>query len=179
MAKSFVFRDRERRIVGYLQQHPNEIRCRINGIGQAADLIVYRAGEQEMRLHMDAGGCEQRFRDSGQHISGAVVVQGETLRCFTDDVAADAYERAWRSKMEKLRRTDRMPLRKEVEKAAAQNERKAEEVTLPEGNREQQAYRWPERRWPPPVCFSDAAYVQGRWMERETGRSTVSDHEGR
>lgn len=173
MAKSFVFRDRERRIAGYLQQNRDEIRCRITGIEQEADLIVYHADDQETRLHMDAVGCERRFPDLGRPVSGAVVVQGDALRLFTDVAAADAYERARRRKAEKQRRADSMPMRETVEKAAAPEGEKAEELTLPDGKTEQPGYSWPERRWPPPVCLPGAAYVQGRWMERETEQPEV------
>ena len=168
MAKSFVFRDRERRIAGYLQQNCDEIRCRITGIEQDADLIVYHVDDRETRFHMDAGGCEQRFPDSGRYILGAVVVQGDLLRLFTDEAAAEAYERAYRRKKEKQRRADRTTLREDAKKAAAPEGEKAEELTLSDGKTEQPGYSWPERRWPPPACLPGAAYVQGRWMERET-----------
>lgn len=178
MAKSFVFRDRERRIVGYLQQNRDEIRCRITGIEQEADLIIYHVDARETRLHMDTGGCEKCFPDSGRCISGAVVVQGDALRLFTDEAAAEAYERAYRCKTEKQRRADRTLPREDTEKAAAPEGEK-EEAALPDAKTEQPGYSWPERRWPPPACLPGAAYVQGRWMERETEQPEACDHEGR
>ena len=152
MAKSFVLKDREGRMGGYLQLHQDEVRCRLTDASIEAKLIVY--GRQSQYLHMEAGGREQRFPAAGADIRGAVVVKGEQLCFATDEASKLQFERTQQE-------TNRQSNQKN--KISGRESKRYEQTSssVPACDMK----RWPQRRWPPPVCWSSAVYDQGRWKE--------------
>lgn len=178
MKKSFLLKDRDGRACGYLQIQHRVLRCRITGAsenGVQRDLILYSDAEQVERFSLALASEEQRFQLSmheGKTVSGAVLLQDGHMHLTTDERTVQVYERS-RRRQEKAEKAKVQPAVTIV----------SEKHTPPANDSvnelpEQRAIEWPQRRWPAPVCMTEAAYVQGRWTENaETG--LIKDQSGR
>jgi len=154
MGGSFVLKDADGRLAGYLMQGMDQIRCRMNSAGKAGEILLFDEGSACTRYPLD-GSVEQSWRDGGRKIVGAVaVIEGRA--------AADSGAEA-RRMYERLQRREK----RTTEPACAG---RAEEAPKRETAPEKPAYSGaacslPQRRWPPPACMPDAEYRGGQWTQ--------------
>ena len=154
MGKSFVLKDAAGRPGGYLTQGMREICCRADAQAQQAVLLFEDGTAEERPL---CGGQEARGPDDGRMLRGGFVCADGRLLLASGDEARGAFERMI------------------IQKHAAREKTQPRTKNVPEPVREQTqepdapaeaARAWPERRWPPPPCWPQAEYAQGRWQER-------------
>ena len=154
MGKSFVLKDAAGRPGGYLTQGMREICCRADAQAQQAVLLFEDGTAEERPL---CGGQEARWPDDGRMLRGGFVCADGRLLLASGDEARGAFERMI------------------IQKHAAREKTQPRTENVPEPVREQTqepdvpaeaARAWPERRWPPPPCWPQAEYAQGRWQER-------------
>ena len=154
MGKSFVLKDAAGRPGGYLTQGMREICCRADAQAQQAVLLFEDGTAEERPL---CGGQEARWPDDGRMLRGGFVCADGRLLLASGDEARGAFERMI------------------IQKHAAREKTQPRTKNVPEPVREQTqepdvpaeaARAWPERRWPPPPCWPQAEYAQGRWQER-------------
>ena len=154
MGKSFVLKDAAGRPGGYLTQGMREICCRADAQAQQAVLLFEDGTAEERPL---CGGQEARWPDDGRMLRGGFVCADGRLLLASGDEARGAFERMI------------------IQKHAAREKTQPRTENVPEPVREQTqepdvpaeaARAWPERRWPPPPCWPQAEYIQGRWQER-------------
>ena len=154
MGKSFVLKDAAGRPGGYLTQGMREICCRADAQAQQAVLLFEDGTAEERPL---CGGQEARWPDDGRMLRGGFVCADGRLLLASGEEARGAFERMI------------------IQKHAAREKTQPRTENVPEPVREQTqepdvpaeaARAWPERRWPPPPCWPQAEYAQGRWQER-------------
>ena len=154
MGKSFVLKDAAGRPGGYLTQGMREICCRADAQAQQAVLLFEDGTAEERPL---CGGQEARWPDDGRMLRGGFVCADGRLLLASGEEARGAFERMI------------------IQKHAAREKTQPRTKNVPEPVREQTqepdvpaeaARAWPERRWPPPPCWPQAEYIQGRWQER-------------
>ena len=154
MGKSFVLKDAAGRPGGYLTQGMREICCRADAQAQQAVLLFEDGTAEERPL---CGGQEARWPDDGRMLRGGFVCADGRLLLASGEEARGAFERMI------------------IQKHAAREKTQPRTENVPGPVREQTqepdvpaeaARAWPERRWPPPPCWPQAEYAQGRWQER-------------
>ena len=154
MGKSFVLKDAAGRPGGYLTQGMREICCRADAQAQQAVLLFEDGTAEERPL---CGGQEARWPDDGRMLRGGFVCADGRLLLASGEEARGAFERMI------------------IQKHAAREKTQPRTENVPEPVREQTqepdvpaeaARAWPERRCPPPPCWPQAEYAQGRWQER-------------
>ncbi|MGN0777225.1 MAG: hypothetical protein ACI4MM_11175 [Candidatus Ventricola sp.] len=155
MGKSFVLKDAAGRPGGYLVQGLRDICCRAGDLARRVQVVLlFEGGAQEE--HEADGGQEARWPVEDRLLCGGYVCADGKLLFATGDEARRTFERAVRrpaARVEKATGSRAEPVRepaKETQKEAASTA---------------QARVWPQRRWPPPPCWPQAEYVQGRWQE--------------
>ena len=154
MGKSFVLKDAAGRPGGYLMQGMREICCRAGAPAQYA-VLLFEDGTAEERTLCD--GREARWPDDGRMLRGGFVCADGRLLLATGEEARCAFERMIIQKH--APREEKTPsTEKALEPASEQTQR----PDAPAGERRV----WPDRRWPPPPCWPQAEYAQGRWQER-------------
>lgn len=154
MGKSFVLKDAAGRPGGYLMQGMREICCRAGAPAQRAVLLFDDGTAEERTL---CGGQEARWPEDGRMLRGGFVCADGRLLLATGEEARCAFERmilqkhaAWEEKPPSTENASE-PAREQTQRPDA-----------PAG----ETRVWPERRWPPPPCWPQAEYAQGRWQER-------------
>ena len=154
MGGSFVLKDADGRLSGYLMQGMDQIRCRMNSAGKAGEILLFDEGGACTRHPLDSSG-EQSWRDGGRKIVGAVaVIEGRT--------AADSGAEA-RQMYERLQRREKR-IAAPARAGGTQDAPKRE--TAPEKPKHSgAACSLPQRRWPPPACMPDAEYRGGQWTQ--------------
>ena len=159
MGKSYVLKDAAGRPGGYLMQLQHEICCRASGIsGKAQAVLLFTDGTQ--KAYPLDNGVEMRWADDAHALCGGYICTENRLLLATDDDARQAFAMAG------IRyKPDRPPHAKQEREKAAKAEE--EERIHPEAGREK-AYAEPQRRWPPPPCWPQAVYRDGRWQEEES-----------
>lgn len=166
MAKGFLLKDKDGRVGGYLQIQHQTLRCRLTQAKENEskdELILFSNDRQAMRLQLAfecAEQCFQNLSSEEQEISGAIVVRNGQVHLHTDECTACAYERSQkkqRSAESTHRRIEntRISEKTDTDGCPSQND-------IPVQIKDE----WPQRRWPPPACMSNAVYIQGRWTER-------------
>lgn len=153
MGKSFVLKDAAGRPGGYLVQGIREICCRADSAArQMQAVLLFEGGGQEE--HDADGGREMRWPCEGQLLCGGYVLADSRLLLSTGEEARCAF------------------MQQELRKRTAQEKRQTRTENTAEMTREQdesghaqQIREWPQRRWPPPPCWPQASYAQGRWQE--------------
>ena len=157
MGKSFVLKDAAGRPGGYLMQGMREICCRAGALTQQAEaVLLFEDGTAQ--AHALCGGQEAHWPEEGRALCGGFVCADGRLLLATGEEARGAFERML------------------MQKHAAQQEKRPRTESPPERERTQRAKKpagpaeetrgWPQRRWPPPPCWPQAEYAQGRWQER-------------
>lgn len=165
MGTSFLLKDKDGRVCGYLIQCDKTIRCRIDGkLDETAEVLcVFDDGSWK---GFSALSCEREQLWEGQFrkLACACVVQdGEIL--------LNAGKNALQATREIIRQ--RMPEKVDGEKAHPKMtmRRERDDRQLIENRYVQmnngQTNRWPQRRWPPPVCMLDGEYERGIWKPAE------------
>lgn len=157
MGKSFVLKDAAGRPDGYLMQGIREICCRASGAARQLQVVLlFEGGAQEE--HEADSGQEMRWPCEGRLLSGGYVCADGRLLLSTGEKARCVFmQQALR------KRTAQEKRQTEVENTA---EPAQEQEEHGEPGHAQQAREWPQRRWPPPPCWPQATYMQGRWQEQ-------------
>lgn len=162
MGKSFVFKTPGGRLVGFLQQNQGMIRCKAEAeAGTVLTLIDETGG---LRTHtLNGDGVEQAWTDEGGTLVGAYALSEERLLF---DSGAKAHQAA----LTALTRREKQ--KNAVSKPDSDREpRRVGSTAPPPSALRQEKYadgaarEWPQRRWPPPPCWQQAQYQQGKWME--------------
>lgn len=164
MGSGFVLRDRGGRTAGYVMQGMGVVRCRASQLAQPAQLVLLRAGEAEERL-MPAGGQEQTWTDGGGALTGAYIAADGEMLLDTGEAARQAFERA-------RRKAAGMAKARQAAGAAGKSTTEQQEAAQPSGDAAGQRAApqtrcLPQRRWPPPPCWPEARYLDGRWQMPE------------
>lgn len=156
MGKSFVLKDAAGRPGGYLMQGMREICCRAGALTQQAQaVLLFEDGTAEERTL--SGGREARWPDDGRMLRGGFVCADGRLLLATGEEARGAFERMI---MQKHAPREKKP--PTTEKASEPAWEQTQRPDTPAG----ETRVWPERRWPPPPCWPQAQYAQGRWQEQ-------------
>lgn len=157
MGKSFVLKDAAGRPGGYLTQGMREICCRAGAPAQQAVLLFEDGTAEERPLR---GGQEARWPDDGRRLRGGFVCADGRLLLASGEEARGAFERMIMQKH--AAREEKRSRTESPSEPAQEQQRQTEKPDVPaEATR-----AWPERRWPPPPCWPQAEYTQGRWRER-------------
>lgn len=150
LASSFLLRDENGRIGGYVVCGDQGIRSRLSGA--PAQRTLRLRFEQETRDYAIFRGGDEQLIDSdrGQVISACVMEGGSV--CLASD---------WRKAC--LKTEENAPVKhtgvpEEIDDSANET---AAEGTHNDGS-DSEGRNLPERRWPPPCCMR-AEYVQGQW----------------
>ena len=158
MGKSFVLKDAAGRPGGYLVQGMREICCRAGALAQQAKaVLLFEDGTAEE--HALRGNQEARWPGDGRTLRGGLVCADGVLLLAAGEEARAEFERM---RMQK-RAAQEENLRAERPPEPARERTKQ----MPGPDTPAQDPRvWPQRRWPPPPCWPQAEYIQGRWQER-------------
>lgn len=161
MAKSFLLRDRDGHVSGYLQIQQHTVRCRLTeSTEELRDELILQCNDKQAECFaLKSGNAEQCFSFSsskGQEISGAVVVQEGRVHLYTDEKAVRIHDQCLERKKDSERQSE----------SAVRSER-TDDRLQPSLKRSShwQEYVWPQKRWPPPICIPDAVYHQGQWLD--------------
>lgn len=151
MGKSFVLKDAAGRPGGYLMQGMREICCRADALTrQAQAVLLFEGGAAEERTLGDSQ--EARWPGDGRTLRGGFVCADGRLLLATGEEARGAFER--------------MRMQGHAAEKQPQEPPARERVQEPSAAPADEAREWPQRRWPPPPCWPQAEYAQGRWRER-------------
>ena len=161
---SFLLKDKDGRVRGYLLRTGEEICCRLSVTYRDAELLVYEE-QNGVSFHLTASDTEQRFPYRDTEIRCVVVFSHGQMVLTSDWVYADTLPHTGAvDKTEK----------EEGEISSVPSENKPEKE-----NAENQPRLWPQRRWPPPPCLTGARYSGGQWrMSSGDGRSCESGTPG-
>ena len=159
MGKSFVLKDEAGRPGGYLMQGLREICCRASGLTrQAQAVLLFEDGTAE--AHALGDDREARWPDGGRLLRGGFVCSDGRLLLATGEEARGAFER-----LSMQKRAAKQEKRIKAENAEEPAQERTQETEAPPAPA-QETHAWPQRRWPPPPCWPQAVYAQGRWQER-------------
>lgn len=167
MAKTFVMKDDQGRIGGYLIQNDDCVFCGLCHALEGTKLFIMDECGEESRYEL-MGKKEQTFRFSGKAIVCAYVCRGNELLMDTGERAKSYRE---------SRKMERISLEIKRENGNAITKIKTEDTEAKKTEIETAARQiepwdtcsktpFPERRWPPPVVMDDAVYLDGRWVEK-------------
>ncbi len=157
MGRSFVLKDAAGRPDGYLVQGIQEICCRAGGAARRLQaVLLFDGGVQEE--HEADGGQEMRWPCEGRLLCGGYVCADGRLLLSTGEEARRAFMR------QALQKRTAQEKRQTGMENPAEPARELEERGEP--GHAQQTREWPQRRWPPPPCWPQASYIQGRWQEQ-------------
>lgn len=145
------------------------IRCRASALERPAQITLVCEGSSVDR-EMLPDGREYIWPDSGQTLTGAYVAAEGMLLMTTGEDA----RRAFLLRAEAGRRAE-LRARADASRAAAEREEDRpgemahEETPAGPEKEHTEAQRaceaaLPQRRWPPPPCWPQARYAQGRWQ---------------
>ena len=114
---------------------------------------------------MPAGGQEQTWTDGGGTLTGAYIAADGEMLLDTGEAARQAFERA-------RRKAAGMAKARQASVAAGKSTTEQQEAAQPSGNAAgqraaPQTRSLPQRRWPPPPCWPEARYLDGRWQMPE------------
>lgn len=141
-------------------QGMEEICCRISDPKRNAKVVLlFEDGTDEEHL-LDTGE-EARWESKGRLLLGGYTCAGGRLWLATGDEARGACQRASVMRMTQRKKTeDRQEKREKTE----HREDGREEDAQREGGKIEER-KWPQRRWPPPPCWTNARYIHGCWQE--------------
>ena len=157
MGKSFVLKDAAGRPGGYLVPGMREICCRAGDSQRRLQVVLlFEGGAQED--HEADGGLDMRWPCEGRLLCGGYVCEDGRLQQSTGEKARRAFmektlHKHAAQKNEQTRMEDSAATAREQEKHG-------------EPGAARQIREWPQRRWPPPPCWPQASYGQGRWQEQ-------------
>ena len=143
MGDSFLMRDKEGNVQGYIIWQGARICCRISGALRDGMLYLRDERLKEWMFELQNDGRENLFAYAGKKIKAAFVLDGNRLA-----YASDWYEQPPAN------------CRKAETEAVKEKKMDSEEGVNAQKAPERQ---WPERRWPPPPCMTKARYEQGMW----------------
>ena len=167
---SFLLKDKDGRVRGYLLRTGEEICCRLSVTYRDAELFVYEQ-QNGVCFHLTASDGEQRFLYRNVEIRCAVVFSLGQMVLASDWVYADALPQTGAA--------EKKEKEKEEEKEKKQSSLVLSENKPLKGEEEQPPRLWPQRRWPPPPCLMGARYHGGQWrMPSGNGRSYESGTPG-
>lgn len=151
MRESMLLKTETGRTVGYLLTQGDEVRVRMDGIGERPLKIRYADGSMEEKKI--SCGRERRFSRNGKTLQSAVVLEEDRVTAATEKNLF-----CEKPKREKLKAPER------TEPPRQKNDRKTEvQLTQTEYPVQPQARAWPQARWPKPPCMPSACYIQGKW----------------
>lgn len=160
MGKSFVLKDASGRPGGYLVQGMRDICCRAGHLTQPSEMVLlFDDGTQQ--THAIESGEEAYWPGGGGLLCGGFLCADGRLLLATGEAARAAFER-----LSGQKRAQQTRARRETagEGKAAPPPREEPAQRPPDSVRQERV--WPQRRWPPPPCWPQAEYAQGRWQER-------------
>lgn len=154
MSKSFVLRDKNGHLSGYLMQREGKIHCRIQD-GKSHGILSI-LGDEGVIAEQEMSREQQEFvwDTEGKEAKGAYLSKEGTLLLHTGELAVQAF----------LRQTSgqHRQAEKEFEEEQKKNERH-QKAHDPE--KEEKRFQFPECRWPPPVLLNQPEYRDGRWIQ--------------
>ena len=145
---SFLLKDKDGRVRGYLLRTGEEICCRLSVAYRDAELFVYEQ-QNGVCFHLTASDAEQRFPYRDTEIKCVVVFsQGQMVLASDWVYAADTLLHTGAKKKKEEKQSSLIPSENKPETENAEN----------------QPRLWPQRRWPPPPCLTGARYHGGQWL---------------
>ena len=184
LQKSFVFRDRDDRLCGYLIQQEERISCRLYDNVTGASLAAATEDGAVMRVELQGGLKEYAWDGGCGEIYAAYVELGGVLLMDTGEEGRMLFRKA---------AADRQRVKPEKEKEACVPAAPAEQAATEQsaggqlecgteapaaaepdvrhgkGADDGQNRAYPQRRWPPPILMRAPVYASGRWRDDAAG----------
>jgi len=183
LTKSFVFRNQNKRICGYLLQRGSEIHVQFQNRGHSARVsIVYEDGEIKSK-EIARDGDETVWMDEDKGIIGAYVEQADRILMDTGEAAQCAFLQQKQRMIRNRANTEKDEMAKKLmnmhadekgvsvtEKDRSENRKTAENEKKTDDLQKEcfEMYTMPQRRWPPPALLRCPVYRNGRWIEGDT-----------
>lgn len=173
MNNSFLLKDKSGRASGYLMQCGKQIRLRTDVCrGEDKKIILYAAnGESESKLISDSGE-EVSWESRIEKLKGAAVVtlKDEILLSTGKQIDEICSKESTKVLIQKRRNERIYETQKSSKKEVDQSEKEAAQIKetaeFPQKENKNRAKVWPDRRWPPPPCMTDAQYTDGKWRHK-------------
>ena len=158
MATSFILRNRDGSVLGYLLKREERWWACVKGDGEDAKLILFLGKKERLEFSVVCGEGEQEIGAFAQEVSGGYLMQmGHVLSYFGQITLVEAEKDA------------AMKRDKESKGNAKEGQCKEEgeiSANLEEWHVEKNAFEQGlQRRWPPPPCMPGARYVNGIWQD--------------
>lgn len=164
-----VLKDMKNRPAGYIRESDGRTVCRVS-LREPAQLMLVCVDGTQMIWEMQPGDTERLFACDGIKLRYACVFRDDTLLYATDAAAKEAFRETRRmlqrarvveeGKEENRTRDEERQSRLEAPETDTETDMETEKEI-----KETRAIReWPHRRWPPPD-WTNACYLDGRWIE--------------
>jgi len=165
MSRSLMLKNEAGRAVGYVLVRDGCLIARVTGADGQAALAVKDEEGRRSAYPIDGDGLEWEAPYAGQEVIAAYVSQGDSLIALANDES-----RALFLSREVFCGAETAPQKMENPPEFSSKEADSSVYTHKENDAPGEAGAlWPERRWPPPVCWPQARYRDGRWTQEEGG----------
>lgn len=142
-------------LAGYAREEERTFRCKVPDVGGiTATLVIERCGKiEEIEIQLDGNEHVWPRMETDEGVEDVYIVQNEMV----------LYETGKRPRAERIgqKRSRQVESRDDCVKSHSEIERENHDAELCV------LRKWPEIRWPAPVCCPNAKYEKGLWRDRE------------